>query len=191
MTTSQAAPPSLDGLWGEIRDQAPGGFERLQLVARELCAPLLRGKGVPAGDLDELLQDVCVSVWSFSRKHAEPPRNLREFLKWRARGVFSKYLRELLRKDRLGEVNLPVISEDDGARPWDDLLVEELRAALDGCLAELPEQHRRVWDSRYERDLSPLQTAQHLGVPASTVNVHLHRARHRLMECLRRKKVLS
>jgi RNA polymerase sigma factor (sigma-70 family) len=178
-------------MWEEIVRQEAEAWERLSTLVKIACPPVFRQRGVPQGEIDDLVQDVLVSVWKYASRQNEEPRNLEQFLKWRARGVFSRYFTQKRRSGALSDLDVPVDPTDDRYAPWDDLLVEELRRAIDRCRTELQERYRRVWLLRYEKDMTPQETAEHLQTSVQTVGVHLHRAKNQLWTCLKRSRAVS
>jgi len=164
-------------------------------MVTSICAPVFRRRGVPAAEADDLLQDVRVSVWEYAREREQEPRNLSEFLKWRARGVFSKYWREKRRMGLLSDMSMDTAAElgtESGPRtPPDALLLEELSQALQRCVEALDQRLRIVWCARYERGLDTQEVSSATGIGYATVCVHLHRAKKALIACLERKKVLA
>jgi RNA polymerase sigma-70 factor (ECF subfamily) len=61
--------------------------------------------------------------------------------------------------------------------PLEALEREEIRKALRGAVAELPDIYRQVFTLRDLEELNVEETAQALGINASVVRVRLHRAR--------------
>jgi RNA polymerase sigma-70 factor (ECF subfamily) len=61
--------------------------------------------------------------------------------------------------------------------PLEALEREEIREALRGAVAELPDIYRQVFTLRDLEELNVEETAQALGINASVVRVRLHRAR--------------
>ena len=180
-----------ESLWRDVCRQKDGAYARLEGMVAEVCRPVLRRKGIPGSEMGELLQDVLVSIWQFAGRQRDCPRNLREFLKWRARGVFCKYVRRKIAERRAGDLRLPAEPGGEVVRPWDPLLLVELREAMADCRDRLDEKYRRVWIARIEEDMDTETTAEELGLSRGTVALHLHRAKDLLWECLEHKRVLS
>ena len=61
----------------------------------------------------------------------------------------------------------------------------ELLAAVEQAIERLPEDYRAVIVLRFMEDLTYDEIARHLGVPVSTVETRLHRAKKQLRELLR------
>jgi len=178
-------------LWKGLRDQKGEAYRQLEVLVHGVCTPLFRRWGVPLSDLEALCEDVIVSIWKFSRRHCEQPKNLVVFLKWRARGVLSKEMRRKAAADGLFQVGLPTENPGDGPHPPDEAYSGEIRQAFLACREELPTEYRRVWVARSERGMSASEAAAALGISKALVALHLHRANEKLLECLRRKEVLE
>lgn len=183
--TSTAADDAT--LWRAVAAEDEDARQELARAVREVCGPVLRRKGVPAHELDDLLQEAQLSVLRYAARRPAPPRDLRGFLKWRARGVFSDYVREKWRRGRLQEIDEGVASgAADVAQP---AALAELRAALEHCVERLKKNQRSVWTLRRDEGVGPREIGERLGVPYATVGVLFHRARQALADCLRRKGV--
>ncbi|MFT5050604.1 MAG: RNA polymerase sigma-70 factor (ECF subfamily) [Chlamydiales bacterium] len=191
MMTQPGAETDNDDLWIGVCEQREGAFERLQALIREVCSMVFRHSMVPNNERERLLQDVLVSVWEFAGKQNEAPRNLRAFLKWRARGVLSVLRRELQARRREDPVDSEMPIADENALPLDSVVADEMTHSFQLCRNRLTPVLAAVWDARYERHLDPAATAEELGIPAGTVAVRLHRAKDALMECLRGKGVVE
>ena len=61
----------------------------------------------------------------------------------------------------------------------------ERRGAVQRAIDSLPEDYRDVIVLRFMEDLTYDEIARHLGVPVSTVETRLHRAKKQLRELLR------
>ncbi|MFT7485787.1 MAG: RNA polymerase sigma factor (sigma-70 family) [Candidatus Paceibacteria bacterium] len=191
MTTQSTAQPTNDTLWQEICDQQESAFTRLESLVTEVCGVVFRHPMVPPGERERLLQDVLVSVWEFAGKQKESPRNLRAFLKWRARGVLTTFRRELQSTRRNSSIQIDFPLPDGSTRQIDEAVMKELSETFRLCREELQGGHREIWEARYERDLDPSQTAEELGIELGAVAVRLHRAKDLLMQCLQKKGVFA
>jgi len=189
--TIQPAPEPDDDLWDAVREQRDGAFERLEALVREVCSVVFSHPMVPNHAREQLLQDVLVSVWEFARKQTDDPKNLRAFLKWRARGVLSVLRRGILARRREDPVDNEMPIADENALPLDELVAEELTHAFQRCRARLKPVLAAAWDARYERGLDTRAIAEELGISPGTVAVRHHRAKDVIMECLRAKGALQ
>jgi RNA polymerase sigma-70 factor (ECF subfamily) len=61
------------------------------------------------------------------------------------------------------------------------------RQALEACLEQVPERHRRMLAMRYEHAATPAQIAEAENMKANAVAVLLHRVRLGLRECIERR----
>jgi len=177
-----------DALWCSLRDGVPEAYRELERLVRATCSPVFRREGASRALVEALLQDVLVSVWTFSKGRAEAPANLGAFLYWRARGVWSRHFLAWRRSDP-GPIEEVLVSRATG-EPLDALALDELARALEECSRSLGEPYLEVWRARHDEGLDPGETASRLGLARSQVAVLLHRARKRIAACLERKGVL-
>lgn len=63
----------------------------------------------------------------------------------------------------------------------------ELKAALDQCLNRVQGRARYMLELRYKRDLLPSKIAEKVGMKVNAVTVALHRIRHALSDCVKKK----
>jgi len=61
---------------------------------------------------------------------------------------------------------------------------EELKAALDNCITNLPEKYRMVFVMKNVQYYETEEICNELGITASNLWVIIHRARHQLRKCL-------
>ena len=119
----------------------------------------------------------------------------RALSRYRAQGKFPAWLRMIVtrlclnyRRDTRREVAWDDLSGHpaeltDGP---DSRVVEwERRGAVQRAIDSLPEDYRDVIVLRFMEDLTYDEIARHLGVPVSTVETRLHRAKKQLRELLR------
>jgi RNA polymerase sigma factor (sigma-70 family) len=177
--------------WRALRRQDGMAYDELAALVSTVAAPVFRRSGASRETVDQLVQDVLVSIYEYSSTEPAPapPKNLRGFVYWRARGVWTEWLRrEHLREIPLSET--PSISID-GEPAVDPLTVDELGEALEGCRDGLGEKYRYVLEARYEQGRDSQEIADELGIERAQVAVRLHRARKSLQECLKKRGVLE
>jgi RNA polymerase sigma-70 factor (ECF subfamily) len=80
-------------------------------------------------------------------------------------------------RDRLARASEPAAPDATVAR-------EQLRTLIERAVASLPEGFRSVFVLREVEGMSVEETAEALGIPASTVKTRLHRARAKLQQAL-------
>ena len=78
------------------------------------------------------------------------------------------------------------MADDSAESPSAALLRAEVRRMLERRIDELPVAFRTVFIMREVEDMTVEETAECLGIPASTVRTRLFRARARLRESLAR-----
>jgi len=135
-----------------------------------------------AGDLDDLMQDVAISLW----EKFETFDMSREFLPWANRLAYFEVLR--LRKKRSRD--RLVFSEElveilAGESPSTDL-VEPVRQALDNCLCKLDSKSRAVIEARYAYGTSIADLAASRRESVHHLYRLLEKIRGLLVTCVRR-----
>jgi RNA polymerase sigma-70 factor (ECF subfamily) len=157
-------------------------FSELVLRHQKMVYSVARGMLGDAHLAEDLAQDAFVHAY-------------RALATYRAEGKFSAWLRMIVtrlclnhRRDTRREV------------AWDDLsghpaeLTEgpegrvaewERRGAVERAIDTLPDDYRDVVVLRFMDDLSYDEIARHLGVPVSTVETRLYRAKKQLRQLLR------
>ena len=145
-------------------------------------------------DAEDALQDAYLDAY----RHLDEFRGDAQIGTWLTRIVVNQALMRLRRRKRDGIV-VPFASEaaDEGRpeeavrddrteSPSEAALRGELRRILERRIDELPVAFRTVFVMREVEDMSVEETAECLGIPASTVRTRLFRARALLRESLAR-----
>lgn len=157
-------------------------FAELVAATHRQVRAHIAGMGVPWNDVDDLAQEVFLA--HYARQDERPPgvavvawlkgvaRN-KVLHYWRRRGHAAAFLEEV--GDHLAEA--PGVADEP-------LGLE----ALQRCLADLPEDARRLVRWHYADELTSAAIAERLDRPASTVRMHLVRIRDLLRECVRRRQ---
>jgi RNA polymerase sigma factor (sigma-70 family) len=169
------------GLWTRARAGTGADREELCRLAREVAARELSQRGLGGHDVEELAQETVASTLRYLADQPEPPRELRAFLKFRARGVLGDWRKRTRVRQTTNE--LPPLA-DPGGRPASPLERADLLAVLRSCLERLPEVQREVVLQRYRTAEASRAIAARLGINKSTVNVRTFRALRALRECL-------
>jgi RNA polymerase sigma-70 factor (ECF subfamily) len=170
----------LPGARGQgVEDPLAGG-----LLSR-VRAILVLG-GVPAGDLDDSVQQVRLKLLE---QYAGPDRDeIRDPAAWVAvvaSRVAVDWHRSLRRRD---DLRTRLLSRwEHLARPADDDKLLALVVA--GAMQQLPRSQRQVLALRFYADMSIPQMATSLGIPEGTVKSRLHSAVNAIRDELRRAEV--
>lgn len=132
---------------------------------------------------DDIFQEVCVVLWEkFDSYDSEKP-----FLHWAlgvARYAVLSFHRDRSRNRlRFTEHELDLLASE-AAEECETL--SDLRAALDDCLAKLPEHARKLLALRYQPDADVQEIAEQLRRPVATVYSMLKRLRVQLHGCIQR-----
>jgi RNA polymerase sigma-70 factor (ECF subfamily) len=141
-----------------------------------------------AQDAEDVLQTVFLRL---ARREAGalPQQNLGSYLYRAGVNAALDLLRGRRRTQAVGleEAKEPV-AEGDAPGAERALRAEEVRARLRHALARLNPRHAEIFTLRYIEDWANQDIASALGISRITVNVVLHRVRHRLRRDLRQLK---
>jgi RNA polymerase sigma-70 factor (ECF subfamily) len=164
-------------------DKAPD-FLRLFLQHQRRIYGLILAL-VPNGpDADDILQETSAVLWQ-KFDEFDPGSN---FAAWALRiaryQVMAYYTTKRRQRARLSDETLDAVVERLASRTER----EDARSiALDGCLADLPEEDRRLIELRYRGGASVLDVARSSGRTVEAAYKALHRAHERLLQCMRGK----
>jgi RNA polymerase sigma-70 factor (ECF subfamily) len=162
------------------------GAEFLRLFLqhqRRICGLILAL--VPNGsDADDILQETSAVLWQKFGEF-EPGSN---YAAWALRvaryQVMAYYTTRRRQKARLSDETLDAVVERMASRTER----EDVRsAALDGCLADLPEEDRCLIELRYQGGATVVEVAKRTGRTVEAAYKALHRAHERLLQCMRGK----
>ncbi len=135
-----------------------------------------------AQDLDDLMQETCLSLWN---KFATFD-STREFLPWAMRMAYFEVLR--FRKDRsrdrlvFSDEMVEQLAEESVQLPGGD----DLREALNRCLGKLDEKARTVLEARYARGTSIQDLAEARHESPHRLYRILEKSRASLVACVQR-----
>lgn len=186
--------PESRELLERIRRDEPGAFEQfVQAYGDRIHAFGMRVCG-HRHDAEDVAQDTLLQAYRKLRT-LEEPRALRSWLyrvasnaclmnRRRRQGAGrERSLDELMpRADGEGRIDLP----DFRPLPDEQASRDELRAAVQRAVLDLPETYRLVVVMRDMEQLSTRETAEALGLPETTVKMRLHRGRLMVREALER-----
>lgn len=136
-------------------------------------------------DAEEVFQEVCVALWS----DYEVFDTSTDFRRWASVVARNRVLRFRSQQHkharRLSDVVVELLAEEAVDRAE---LLEERRAALQGCLGRLAESDRKLVAYCYgDASRSFRYAAEQLGKSPNTVYKALQRVRRALRECVDRK----
>lgn len=131
-------------------------------------------------DAGEVVQEAFISAWK-NIETFEARSSLRTWLF----SLVSRRAADLQRKRRptpVGDDLLSVVAPPSNRDPLQDVMDQELVAALQAALAELPHQQRAVWLLREVEEMSYDDIATTLTMTPDSVRGQLHRGRKNLAE---------
>jgi RNA polymerase sigma factor (sigma-70 family) len=142
----------------------------------------LRFMGCPADLIDDLVQDVFLSVLASNFEERNDPSTA-AFLRRVARNLLLKALGRKRREPLLGDLSLSEeiwieFEAEDGGNAYVD--------ALRGCFGLLAPRATEVLKLRYTSMLGGVAIAEHLGLKEAGVKSILVRAKKRLRDCIER-----
>jgi RNA polymerase sigma-70 factor (ECF subfamily) len=153
--------------------------EALWRAHRRFVAACLLAHARHALDLDDLMQEVALQMWTGVRRLRDPGR-LRPWL----RSVALNAARSHARKTAVRTRSVRPLEEGDGELPdRSGALSDELRNRVQevlGVVARLPAEYREPLLLRAVEGLTQKQIAQALDLPETTVETRLARARQLL-----------
>jgi RNA polymerase sigma-70 factor (ECF subfamily) len=140
---------------------------------------------VPNGpDADDILQETSAVLWQ-KFDEFDPGSN---YAAWALRiaryQVMAYYTTKRRTKARLSDETLDAVVERLASRTERE---DARSVALDGCLADLPEEDRRLIELRYRGGASVPDVARSSGRTVEAAYKALHRAHERLLQCMRGK----
>jgi len=140
---------------------------------------------VPNGpDADDILQETSAVLWQ-KFDEFDPGTNYAAWaLKIARYQVMAYYTTKRRLKARLSDESLDAVVERLASRTERE---DARSVALDGCLADLPEEDRRLIELRYRGGASVPDVARSSGRTVEAAYKALHRAHERLLQCMRGK----
>jgi RNA polymerase sigma factor (sigma-70 family) len=168
-------------------------FEELLRMYRSsvfsICLRMVRNSTIA----EDIAQEVFIKVFSALNRY-DPTF---PFSSWINRITSNLCIDHLRReKERTISLDQPVGGEDDDlliqvpsreAGPDRRMESNEMMAALEEALGNLPEHYRIIVILRHQEQLSYEEIADTLGIPLGTVKARIHRARNIIMEHFERK----
>jgi RNA polymerase sigma-70 factor (ECF subfamily) len=164
---------ALDG--GAIEDGPERLRESLRAEAPKLRAFVARLFGRSDADADDVAQEALARAWRY-RESFDSARDLGPWLRAAAFRVFLDH------RDRTQRA--PQALESEPVAPRDDAL--ESRDALERWLSVLSAPERDVLLGFHRHQESVTDIAARLSMPEGTVKSHLHRARRKLADRVRK-----
>jgi RNA polymerase sigma-70 factor (ECF subfamily) len=168
-----------DRLWSEWMRAAQQGdaglYERLLRDVLPLVRAMLRRSGVPATDVEDIAQDVLLTVHRV--RHTFDPA--RPFRPWLAAIVTRRRIDSLRRRIRIGRIEVSdpgAVETWEGAGANDELDGVRAGAEVGEMLQVLPARQRAAIEAVKLRELSLEQAAAESGQTVGALKVNVHRA---------------
>ena len=136
-----------------------------------------------AGDLDDIMQDIAVSLW----EKFDTFDHDRKFLPWAMRLAYFEVLRFRKKRSRELLVFSPELVDVLAAESSDTVISEAAHLALDSCLCRLDPRSRALIEARYGRGTSITQLATTRQESVHRLYRMLERVRSMLVSCVHQK----
>lgn len=138
--------------------------------------------------VDDVLQETSVAIWrKFEEYQADQP-----FLPWACKFAYFEVLKhrrkQTTQRRMFSDTVIEALAEE--SVPREDRLASE-RAALAGCLDQLPASDRELVGLRYATAATVATLARETGQSAKALYRDLERIRRLLADCVRRKVALD
>jgi RNA polymerase sigma-70 factor (ECF subfamily) len=168
--------------------EPPIDWQRELPQHRRWLSTVLRARGVEAGAVDDVLQEVETAAV----QAAGQLRDTTRVAPWLYRIAVLQalqYRRRVGRRRRLVDryaqqfASSPPVGEPD---PLDWLLADEQQQLVRRAVTTLPSRDAELLLLKYTEDWSYRQLSEHLGITASAVEARLHRAREKMRRALAR-----
>jgi len=150
--------------------------DRFQADVFGLCFRLLHHRQ----DAEDVCQEVFLRVFRSLRRW-DTSRPLRPWILGIAANRCKTWLAQRARRPELVEYLQETVASEAAPEPTE--LTQEIQAALKGLRVE----YRTVFVLFHEQGLPYDEIAQAVGKPVGTVKTWLHRARHEMLETLKRR----
>ncbi len=141
-----------------------------------------------AGEVDDVLQDICVRVISKIDTLREPER----FRPWLAvlarRQALRHRQRRAQRPVRLSKEIVETQCDENAQRLLENMERQEKYRQILEAVRRLPEKYREVFMLNYSSDLTYAQMAEILDIPVTTVQIRLVRARRMIYDQITRQE---
>ena len=136
------------------------------------------------GDVDEVVQQTAIVIWRKFDQY-DPSTN---FMKWAcviARFEALSYRRKMARDRLVFREDILELMADEGMEEIDER--DKEHAALESCMAELPEKQRNFLMIAYTPGVKIKELAEEAGSSAAAFYMRLKRLRHQLQDCVESK----
>lgn len=134
-------------------------------IAPKLLA-FLRRKCTDASDIEELTQEVLLTIWSKSAQYDPAKASVSTWVFTIAR---NKAIDRFRRKRPEPDPNDPAFVPGEASDVDEGLDLRRRAEALESAISELPEAQRLVLQGIYNRDRSMSEVSKELGIPLGTV----------------------
>lgn len=131
---------------------------------------------------EEVVQELFVNLW-VKRHKIGTPQNSKAYLTTAIRNQVISSIRKNKNLNLTDNIDLPSLPIASTNATEDDVKYEELKAAYEKSILELPEKCRQVYQL-HEQGLSVHEIAEQLVVSPKTVEAHILKARNTLRKRL-------
>lgn len=144
-------------------------------------------------DARDILQETFVKAY-FNLARYNPEYTFGQWIYTIARNLFIDYTRRKksstatisIDRQGLGEISPAA----DTLNPEERIISDQRSNQLDKIMAELPPRYRTMIELRFVKEYSYEEIAEKLDMPIGTVKTQIHRARERMCNLIRDRKIL-
>lgn len=155
--------------------------EQIAALADRYARATMRRRGVPAGELDDLAQEVAIGV-ERCRENGMQIRVFRRFVYFRTLAIVKEHRARAMRsRTEAADLTEAVAS---AAGPAERAATDELLRAVAACRDALPEALRVVLDLRHAQDCMLREIAERTRLSLGGVRERFRRAWQQVQRCL-------
>lgn len=164
-------------------------FERYQA---QLYAATLQKTG-DEQDARDILQETFVKAY-FNLARYNPEYTFGQWIYTIARNLFIDYTRR--KKSSTATISIDrqglggISPAADTLNPEERIISDQRSTQLEKIMAELPPRYRTMIELRFIKEYSYEEIAEKLNMPIGTVKTQIHRARERMCNLIRDRKIL-
>ena len=142
----------------------------------------LRRRGAPAGQAEELVQEVMLTVWRRAELYDSAQANVSTWMFTIARNRRI----DALRRDRRPDIDLndPALTPDSEPAPDDAFAAAEEGTMLRRAISEIPAEQGELLRLAFYEDKSHSAIAEQLGLPLGTVKSRIRLALSKLRKTI-------
>jgi RNA polymerase sigma-70 factor, ECF subfamily len=160
------------------RDAFSQLYDRFSTLVFTLAMRMLKARS----DAEDLLQEVFAQVWRQAQAYSDERGNPEAWIINIARSRAIDKIRSIRRMGRSFVLTDDPARAESGENVESSVAESEVRMAMNGALANLPQAQRKVLELAYLDGLTQTEIAERLAEPLSTVKTQMRSGIQRLRE---------